>query len=98
VLLLPWYQAADIVRRLAPPSNRGYPGGSLGHCGSDKVFWSEMNISVGDRVVLPSGRCGVVVVPAGNPVIPSSVLVQLDKPEGGLRCLWANESLVNLCP
>jgi hypothetical protein len=56
------------------------------------------SVSVGDHVSLPSGRRGVVVEPAGNPVIPSSVLVQLDKPEGGLRCLWANESLVNLCP
>ena len=57
-----------------------------------------MNISVGDRVVLPSGRSDVVVEGVGNPVIPSSVLVLLDKPEGGLSCLWANESLVKLCP
>ena len=57
-----------------------------------------MNISVGDRVVLPSGRSGVVVEGVGNPVIPSSVLIELDQPEGGLRCLWANVDLVKVCP
>ena len=50
---------------------------------------------MGDRVVLPSGRSGVVVEGVGNPVIPSSVLIQLDRPEGGLRCLWADVALVS---
>lgn len=58
----------------------------------------SMNISVGNHVVLPSGRSGVVVEPAGNPVIPCDVLIQLDQPEGGLRCLWANVDLVKVCP
>ena len=53
---------------------------------------------MGDRVVLPSGRSGVVIEGVGNPVIPSSVLIQLDQPEGGLRCLWANGDLVKVCP
>jgi|688.fasta_scaffold1903054_1 hypothetical protein len=54
-------------------------------------------VSVGDHVVLPSGRRGVVVQPAGNSVIPSSVLIELDQPEGGLTCLWANVDLVKVC-
>ena len=68
----------------------------MGHCGSGKGFWSEMNICKGDRVVLPSGRSGVVVQPAGNPVVPCDVLVLLDKPEGGLTHLWAAPALLTL--
>ena len=55
-----------------------------------------MNISVGDRVRLPSGRSGVVVEAAGNPVIPTSALVRLDVPEGGLTHLWAAPALLTL--
>lgn len=56
------------------------------------------SVSVGDHVSLPSGRRGVVVEAAGNRVIPCDVLVQLDKPEGTLSCLWANVDLVKVCP
>jgi hypothetical protein len=66
----------------------------LGHCGSGKVFWSEMNISVGDHVSLPSGRRGVVVEPAGNRVMPLNALVQLDKPEGKLTHIWVAPTLL----
>jgi hypothetical protein len=55
-----------------------------------------MNICKGDHVVLPSGRSGVVVEPAGGPVIPSSVLIQLDQPEGKLTHLWAAPGLLTL--
>lgn len=51
---------------------------------------------MGDRVRLPSGRSGVVVQPAGNPVVPCDVLVLLDKPEGGLTHLWAAPALLTL--
>jgi hypothetical protein len=55
-----------------------------------------MNISVGDHVVLPSGRRGVVVQPAGGPVIPTSALIKLDQPEGKLTHLWAAPGLLTL--
>jgi hypothetical protein len=58
-----------------------------------KVLGS-MNISVGDHVVLPSGRSGVVVEGVGNRVIPCDVLVQLDVPEGKLTHLWAAPALL----
>ena len=51
-------------------------------------------IDVGDRVVLPSGRSGVVVEPAGGRVIPCNALVQLDKPEGKLTCIWVPPDLL----
>jgi hypothetical protein len=54
-------------------------------------------IGLGGYVVLPSGRRGVVVEPVGNRVMPLHALVRLDKPEGGLRCIWVAPALLTLC-